>query len=151
MLDVDHFKKFNDTLGHTEGDDCLREVAQTMELNIRKDIDVAARFGGEEFIVLLPNAHAEIAYEIAERIRKAVELLPLCSAWPLTVSIGVATAYFGPGQDTAEALLHRADMALYQAKAGGRNLTIVAGEICQDYARLLDVEGCILVPGSPVD
>lgn len=92
MLDIDHFKKSNDSLGHAEGDECLHEAAQTIALNVRNGIDLVARYGGEEFVVILPDASAELAFTKGEGIRKSVEALKLSSTWPLTVSIGVATA-----------------------------------------------------------
>jgi diguanylate cyclase (GGDEF)-like protein len=125
MLDVDHFKKFNDFFGHAAGDECLRAVAQTIEKNIRVDFDLLARYGGEEFIAILPSADAEMAYEIGERVRIAIETMAFRDDWHLTVSIGVAVSNFGPALDTAEALVARADKALYDAKSEGRNKTVL--------------------------
>jgi diguanylate cyclase (GGDEF)-like protein len=118
MLDVDKFKSFNDEFGHPQGDQALITVARTVEATLR-DSDFFARYGGEEFAVLLPHMEAEGSVLAAERIRKAVEQ----ADWPVravTVSIGVAA--LSPSADMdRKVLLARADRALYQAKAGGRN------------------------------
>jgi len=140
MLDVDHFKKFNDFFGHAAGDECLRTIAQTIEKNIRVDFDLLARYGGEEFIAILPSADAEMAYEIGERVRTAIEKMAFRSDWQLTVSIGVAVSNFGPALDTAEALVARADKALYDAKSEGRNKTV----LCPDPGDTLRDDVCAL-------
>jgi len=140
MLDVDHFKKFNDFFGHAAGDDCLRAIAQTIEKNVRSDFDLLARYGGEEFIAILPSADAEMAYEIGERVRTAIERMVFREDWHLTASIGVAVSKFGPALDTAEALVARADKALYQAKSEGRNKTV----LCPDPGDSEAIEVCTL-------
>jgi diguanylate cyclase (GGDEF)-like protein len=118
MLDVDRFKSFNDEFGHPQGDQALVQVARTVEATLR-DSDFLARYGGEEFAVLLPHMEAEGSQLAAERIRKAVER----ADWPVravTVSVGVAA--MAPQADVnRNILVARADRALYQAKAGGRN------------------------------
>ena len=118
MLDVDKFKSFNDEFGHPQGDRALITVARTMEATLR-DSDFFARYGGEEFAVLLPHMEAEGSLLAAERIRQAVERVD----WPVravTLSIGVAA--LSPSADMdRNSLVARADRALYQAKAGGRN------------------------------
>jgi diguanylate cyclase (GGDEF)-like protein len=122
MLDIDHFKGVNDRHGHAVGDATLKAFAERVRAQLRSD-DRCARYGGEEFVVLLPGASQEKALEISERLRSAVAVTPLV-AQPLianTVSIGVAWMAEG---DDAEALLKRADAALYQAKAGGRNRVV---------------------------
>ena len=127
MLDIDHFKKFNDTHGHQFGDVVLKSVARTTQKMVRAH-DVAARFGGEEFCVILPEADAKIAFSIAERIREAVADTVLeyeGKAVSVTISIGVAA--FDPARDeTAKEIVERADKALYASKAGGRNMSSVA-------------------------
>jgi len=133
MLDVDHFKRVNDTWGHAAGDAVLRELAQRIEAQVRAS-DVAARYGGEEFVVLLPNTHLSAGERLAERIRLAVAAasfeLPSGGSVPITVSIGIAGV--SPAVDATDlktlgdSLLARADVALYQAKAGGRNQVRVA-------------------------
>jgi diguanylate cyclase (GGDEF)-like protein len=129
MIDVDHFKKFNDRNGHPAGDEALRTVARLIAEE-RRTVDVVARYGGEEFAVLLHDAGKTQAIEIAEKIRQRVSDAEIAGsvAQPLgkmTVSIGVAVC---PDDATsAEALLEAADVALYRAKKGGRDTVVVAG------------------------
>ncbi|HEX5871841.1 MAG TPA: GGDEF domain-containing protein, partial [Longimicrobium sp.] len=120
-LDVDHFKRINDTFGHDVGDTVLRRVAQTCRAALRHD-DSIGRTGGEEFVVVLPHADAERAMEIAERLRAAVEGLDWADVDPalhVTVSVGVAER--AQGDDDFAALSRRADDSLYRAKHLGRN------------------------------
>ncbi|GAB3735269.1 sensor domain-containing diguanylate cyclase [Luteimonas pelagia] len=116
VLDIDHFKQVNDRHGHLLGDRALRAVAHAIEAVVRKE-DVAVRFGGEEFLLILPGTRLDAAMEVAERIRRAVEQVAL--PFPLSVSIGLAPG--DPGADDPEAVFARADQALYRAKAAGRN------------------------------
>ncbi|MEW7856775.1 sensor domain-containing diguanylate cyclase [Pseudomonas chlororaphis] len=127
MLDVDHFKAFNDRHGHPLGDEALRIVARVISDNIRRPGDLAARYGGEEFAVVLPETDNEGARRIAEHIRLAIERLPPIrdGASPITISIGLST-WAGTPKSSLEALCSMADKALYQAKAEGRN-RVVAG------------------------
>ena len=121
MVDVDHFKRVNDTHGHQVGDAVLRAICERCRGTLRTN-DVFGRYGGEEFLVVFPETNLEDARIVAERLRGAVAERPIIvgeGALEMTVSIGLAT--FAPGQD-AEALLGRADAALYAAKDGGRNL-----------------------------
>ena len=129
MIDVDHFKSVNDRFGHLVGDEVLRQVAQCVGGEVRGS-DVSARFGGEEFVVLLPGTGVEAGFRLAERIRVAVAAEPFAMPQgdlqlPLTVSIGVAEHSPAPGEQdlkvAGERLLALADLALYEAKAGGRN------------------------------
>jgi diguanylate cyclase (GGDEF)-like protein len=124
VLDLDHFKRFNDTHGHQAGNLLLRAMADTVR-HIKRDSDFAARFGGEEFVVLVPGEAAD-AVRLAERLRIAVSELTLPQLGPdgrVTVSIGVASF---PEQATSAAeLFERADQALYVAKDAGRNRTVV--------------------------
>jgi two-component system, cell cycle response regulator len=131
MLDVDHFKRVNDTYGHAAGDAVLREVAARARAECRA-VDTVARFGGEELTVLLPETDAEGARTVAERMRAAVAATPV-PAWatdgalvaiPVRISIGIAA--LGPHTPTAEALRATADGALYQAKQTGRDRVVVA-------------------------
>lgn len=121
-IDVDHFKKFNDNHGHDAGDIVLREVGKCLEAVFRNE-DVACRFGGEEFVVILPGAPIEIAVKRAEELREKIEALSvryLESNLPrITISVGVAA--FPAAGDTPEGVLKAADEALYRAKGGGRN------------------------------
>ncbi|HLC18987.1 MAG TPA: diguanylate cyclase [Thermodesulfobacteriota bacterium] len=118
MLDIDHFKDYNDTHGHLEGDRVLYNVAELLTVLIRVS-DLAVRYGAEEFLVLLPETSLESAGLVAERIRKAVE-----EDSPVTVSLGVAS--FCDGMEKGEELLEEADKALYRAKHNGRNRVEVA-------------------------
>ncbi|MBI3330864.1 MAG: GGDEF domain-containing protein [Candidatus Omnitrophica bacterium] len=125
MADLDDFKRKNDTFGHLVGDVVLREVARLLARNLR-EIDMIARFGGEEFLLLLIETGAEQALPIAERLRQLVEVHPIRAYDELlaqTVSIGMAG--FPAHATTLEALIERADQALYAAKRGGRNRVVV--------------------------
>ncbi len=128
LLDVDHFKRFNDLYGHQVGDDCLRAVGQAAVGAVRQT-DIVARYGGEEIAIILPRVDAPGAAEAAEKVRAAVEALRLTHAenpeggdW-LTVSIGAATALarYGGTMRMPESLLLAADHAMYKAKHAGRN------------------------------
>ncbi|PSL91865.1 diguanylate cyclase [Pseudomonas sp. R9.37] len=122
MIDVDHFKAFNDRHGHHGGDEALRTVAQVIGNNIRRPADLAARYGGEEFAVVLPDTDARGAWVIAEHIRSGVEHLPRVAGaeQPITVSIGMST-WDKRSRLSLETLLLHADQALYEAKHSGRN------------------------------
>jgi|SRR5580658_9099808 diguanylate cyclase (GGDEF)-like protein len=127
MLDVDHFKQFNDTCGHPAGDAVLREIAQLFQANTREE-DVACRYGGEEFTILLPDVTVESARERAEQLLHAVANLRVMvehrTYSDLTISIGIA--FYPNDGDTAELLLRRADEALYRSKREGRNRLTVS-------------------------
>jgi diguanylate cyclase len=126
MTDIDHFKKFNDTYGHLTGDQVLRLVAMSIKQNV-KGLDTAARFGGEEFAIILPGCNLRGAIQVAEQVRKAVmsrELVKRSTGENLgrvTISIGVATFR---KEDTPTTIIERADTALYAAKRGGRNMVL---------------------------
>ena len=124
MMDVDFFKRYNDRYGHAAGDDCLRTVARVLAATVNRPADLAARFGGEEFAVLLPNTTAEGARQLAEAICRGVHATGLehgaSDFGTVTISAGVATAIPAPG-DEARMLVEKADAALYQAKEAGRN------------------------------
>lgn len=120
MLDIDHFKKLNDTYGHRRGDEALRTAAETIKASVRAS-DVVGRYGGEEFLVLLPNTSLDAARAAAEKMRRAIESLRFgAEGMRTTVSAGVAEYRRGEG---VEAALTRADGALYEAKRAGRNRT----------------------------
>jgi diguanylate cyclase (GGDEF)-like protein len=127
MIDVDHFKAFNDKHGHQLGDEALSAVAGVIKNNIRRPGDLAARYGGEEFAVVLPETDSNGASRIAESIRAAVEQGEPVKAddSPITVSIGLST-WSGASEACPQMLLFAADNALYQAKYSGRN-RVVAG------------------------
>jgi diguanylate cyclase (GGDEF)-like protein len=127
LIDIDHFKRYNDTHGHPAGDECLKRVAMVLSGQVRT-YDLAARYGGEEFVVILPNQALQGAAAVAERIRRAVErsiaAAPMAGGERVTVSIGAACT--GAGLDAPEGLIARADAALYRAKEAGRNRVVLA-------------------------
>ena len=125
IVDIDHFKAYNDAFGHVAGDDCLRRVSGVLLAEARKQDDMVFRFGGEEFVVLITGAKRRGALQVCERLRRAVEAEAIPHISPhrnsiLTVSIGVATQKAGDGFD-ADALIFAADKRLYHAKENGRN------------------------------
>ena len=126
MLDIDLFKRVNDTFGHDGGDEVIREFARRLSLNVRA-IDMACRFGGEEFVVLMPETDGHDALNIAERVRSQVADTPFRLSdgrtLSVTVSVGVATAQ-GLG-DSPESVIKRADEGVYEAKQSGRNRVVV--------------------------
>ncbi len=125
LIDLDHFKRINDTFGHQRGDDALRHVVGVAQDCLREG-DILGRLGGEEFAIALPNANQHEAEQIASRLRQAIAAQPLQYAGtllPLTTSIGVA-AWLPP--ESPDSLLHRADKAMYQAKRQGRNCVVLA-------------------------
>ncbi|MGO4839890.1 diguanylate cyclase, partial [Rhizobiaceae sp. 2RAB30] len=117
ITDLDRFKTVNDTYGHDGGDDVLREFAKRLRRNVR-GIDLACRYGGEEFLVVLPDTEGQAAETVAERIRAEIERTPFIvgregTSVSITISIGVSCVKNAP--DTVEALIKRADVALYEA------------------------------------
>ena len=122
LLDVDHFKRINDTLGHEAGDEVLRLVGRALDGTVRKKIDLAARYGGEEFVLVLPNCLASAAVRVAEEARSAIA--SRCAEFAVTASAGVAT-FPGTVPRTMD-LVSAADAALYQSKRTGRDRVTVA-------------------------
>ncbi len=126
MLDIDHFKKVNDTYGHSVGDEVLRHLAEVLQKEIRES-DLAARYGGEEFTLVLHRVDEERGRTALERIRKAVESSPFpTSKGPLSITISIGYTVYSPsevGGITVETLIEKADTALYRAKMEGRNRT----------------------------
>ena len=125
MIDLDFFKKINDTYGHVVGDFVLRHVASRIQASVR-DFDMVGRFGGEEFVIIMTNADLELAKVIAERVRKGVMDTPLHLkelSIQVTISLGVAVLR---KSERKEALLERADAAMYEAKRTGRNRVMIA-------------------------
>ena len=125
VVDIDFFKSVNDTHGHDAGDDVLREFSRRLKASVR-GIDLACRLGGEEFVVIMPETDGAVAQIVAERIRSKVAAAPFVTsggraAIDVTVSVGVASFF---GADDASTLLKRADLALYRAKASGRNRVV---------------------------
>lgn len=125
MIDIDHFKTVNDRHGHQVGDEALRATGQAIQ-SVLRDADVVGRLGGEEFAVLLPNAHLQGTLDTSERIREAIAAitlpLPDGKTLHLTASLGVAS--FEPPAQTLAQLLAQADQALYRAKVEGRNRAV---------------------------
>lgn len=118
LLDIDHFKRVNDSLGHDAGDKVLQGVAHLLRVSLRES-DLLARWGGEEFLVLLPATDMTEACLVAEKLRQAVEQAPDLGTGGITLSIGVATA--GPEQLSEDDAVRLADLRLYGAKKAGRN------------------------------
>lgn len=147
IIDLDHFKRINDTRGHPVGDVCLMHVAAALETSLSRSTDLLARYGGEEFVVLLPVTEAEPAGKVAERLRRAVEHTVVEVSGDrigLTCSIGLATVW--PSfQGTPESALALADAALYEAKAAGRNRVVASGTALE----VLAIEA--LVPATCAD
>lgn len=134
ICDVDFFKAYNDIYGHQAGDRCLKEIAATLNDAAKRSSDIVARYGGEEFILLLPNTPTTGALATAERVRTNIEALRIYHqasvvSSHVTLSLGVAT--YNSGDVAAEALLERADKALYHAKQAGRNRVVGADALVE--------------------
>lgn len=127
VVDVDHFKQVNDTYGHAAGDEVLRELSHRLHMAVR-GIDLACRYGGEEFVFVLPETDNDVALVIADRLRQIVADVPVAlvdgRSVAVTISIGVAAFDGYLAEDTAQRLLKRADDAVYEAKAAGRNRVV---------------------------
>jgi diguanylate cyclase (GGDEF)-like protein len=125
MIDIDHFKGFNDRYGHPAGDECLRRIAALISSHARRPYDTAARIGGEEFVLLMPATEEAGAAMIAERLRRGIENLHIpnaaSAAGYVTISGGTATLRPTTQQPGPAILTEAADRALYEAKTGGRN------------------------------
>ena len=127
MMDIDHFKEFNDHYGHGAGDQCLKKVARALTDTLSRPGDTLCRYGGEEFVALLPGSDDDGAGVVAERLREAVEALSVAHEYSgvsnvVTLSLGIACKEpTGEEKSTAESLLKLADEALYSAKRAGRN------------------------------
>jgi diguanylate cyclase (GGDEF)-like protein len=130
MLDLDHFKRVNDTYGHARGDAVLTEFAQRLRAVVR-EVDAVARYGGEEFVVVLPETSLEGAVRLAERIGSAVRDRPFKSAEgpPLPVTVSIGASVFPTNGTTAPLLLRAADAALYEAKNAGRDRWAAAAPV----------------------
>jgi diguanylate cyclase (GGDEF)-like protein/PAS domain S-box-containing protein len=141
FVDVDHFKLFNDLHGHQTGDECLRAVAAVVRKHALRPLDLASRYGGEEFALILPEMHCEDADVVAEAIRGAVMDLRIAhgadgAGSHVTLSVGVASHIPGENDDRPDRLLGAADQALYAAKRLGRNRVICAEQILAEFVRL---------------
>jgi diguanylate cyclase (GGDEF)-like protein len=131
IIDVDKFKNYNDTFGHQQGDVALQTVASTVKKSLSRSTDFAARWGGEEFVILLPTTDATGAGLVAEKVRREIEkaVVPCDNAKgeKITVSVGVSTQTPAPGL-TIGSFISIADEALYKAKETGRNRVVLGGE-----------------------
>ena len=130
ICDVDYFKNYNDAYGHQAGDDCLRAIAQTLKNEVKRPADLVARYGGDEFTVILPNTNLFGAVKIAEKMLLDVARLQIShpssdNSQLVTLSIGVASQIPVRGQ-SVETLISQADQALYQAKRDGKNRLVVS-------------------------
>ncbi|UPT75500.1 MAG: GGDEF domain-containing protein [Elusimicrobiota bacterium] len=123
IIDIDDFKRINDSHGHLFGDRVIKETAETLSANVRSD-DILGRYGGDEFVAIMPGADADTALHVASRARSGIAK----NGYLATISVGVAT-FEGSGVETPAELLHRADMNLYQAKHDGKNCV-------RDYCKL---------------
>ena len=129
MLDIDHFKPFNDNYGHGRGDECLIKVAELLKQVVNRPGDLFARYGGEEFVAILPETDAEGGQQIAEAMRKAVEQAAIPHGFSptadvVTISLGVVSQRVVSVSGVT--LLEQADKALYRAKESGRNRVVIA-------------------------
>lgn len=130
MFDLDDFKQVNDTFGHLVGDEALTQVAQAAAAQVRRS-DILARYGGDEFVLLLPHSNLRQAFPIAERIRQSVAAIRIDTpkGWvSVTLSIGIAETKYGLPDESLENLTRRADEVLYTAKQAGRNRTVIFGQ-----------------------
>ena len=126
MVDLDHFKTVNDRFGHAAGDAVIRESARLMGREVRQT-DLLARIGGEEFVILLPHADLETGLQVGERVREGIASMAIPFEGldhPLTITASLGLAVEDPGADSLASLMSKADQALYQAKAGGRNRVV---------------------------
>ena len=137
MLDLDHFKIFNDNYGHMAGDEVLRKIGRCIEGSIRS-VDMAFRYGGEEFTVILPETQLNDAYKVAERIRKTIEAKASPGTMPITASLGISS--WPVDGMTKEDIVSRADAALYHAKQMGRNCTCLSSEFVKGQTSLVSLE-----------
>jgi diguanylate cyclase (GGDEF)-like protein len=126
IVDVDNFKQINDTAGHAAGDNVLRLLAKTMRRNVRMTDVIIARYGGDEFVLLMLETKLSGAKVLLERLRRHVKTISLPKIKSVTISCGLAKWNEGPPPDTAETILKRADDALYEAKHSGRNRVVTS-------------------------
>ena len=137
MIDIDHFKLYNDRYGHVAGDTCLRAVGETLSLVTLEEAVLVARYGGEEFALLLPGLDLKRAAALAEEARKSIEDLMITHAEAprglVTISVGVNSMVPGKGQPPAD-MVETADAALYAAKRRGRNTVIATAQALMSMA-----------------
>jgi diguanylate cyclase (GGDEF)-like protein len=135
MLDLDHFKTINDRHGHAVGDRALKHTAAALKAELR-EVDAVGRFGGEEFLVLMPGATVETALPVAERLRSALVTAPEAEGATLRLSASIGIAQWRESEEETSRLLMRADAALYQAKLRGRNCVAVEASEAEPIVRL---------------
>ena len=126
VLDIDYFKKINDTYGHGVGDEVLKTIAFRLKDSLRS-FDLVARLGGEEFVVILPDTNEEMSHFVSERLRRTIGERPIkCNVegGEITVTTSIGGAFIEPGIHSVQAVIDRADKALYAAKEGGRDCTV---------------------------
>jgi diguanylate cyclase (GGDEF)-like protein len=141
MVDLDHFKSVNDNYGHPAGDAVLREITKRMQTDVRP-YDGIGRYGGEEFLILLPGCNREVTKATAERIRKIISASPVetsAGSLKVTMSIGAVATGDWP-KNTPSQILQMADSALYRAKEEGRDRTVVAGDAENEDSRRITHE-----------
>ena len=138
MLDLDHFKRVNDTWGHEVGNDALQQAADAIRRAVRR-LDIPCRYGGEEFAVILPSTALLVGVQVAERLRRIIAERPLlCGGQPIDISASLGVEAFHAGQqDSAEAFVKRTDELLYRAKQAGRN------RVCHATASGLDTAASV--------
>ncbi|HXF85827.1 MAG TPA: GGDEF domain-containing protein [Anaerolineales bacterium] len=128
LVDIDYFKKINDTHGHTTGDEVLRTLAARLREQIRHP-DIIGRYGGEEFLIVLPNSEIKAAAEQASRLCRSIREMQIeANGHVVSITISIGVAQYRTGSETWENFLHRADLALYQAKKEGRDRWVTAEE-----------------------
>jgi len=138
IIDLDNFKTINDILGHAAGDDTLRKLAKCMKNNERAT-DVLARYGGDEFVVLMPETKSKDAFTLLDRLRAKVQEIKIAKDIPMTISCGIAE--WQPDRtDSASELIRRADLALYEAKSSGRNCVRVCDETMSKHLKAGEIE-----------
>jgi diguanylate cyclase (GGDEF)-like protein len=135
MMDLDNFKEINDAAGHETGDMALRMLAETLRVELRA-VDTAARYGGDEFAIILPQANSEGALVVAERLRKRISETSVPGYGLMSASLGLAT--FPLHASSRDTLIVAADRALYEAKYAGRNCVSVPADDCEDYSDLVE-------------
>ena len=123
IVDIDHFKRINDTTGHVAGDKALVKLAKLMRDSVRTTDIIIVRFGGDEFVLIMPETKLTGAKALLERLRRQVKTISIPKVASVTISCGAAE-WTGSADDTAETILQRADEALYEAKRSGRNRVV---------------------------
>jgi diguanylate cyclase (GGDEF)-like protein len=129
VVDIDHFKRVNDTYGHQRGDSILVEVARRMHAQVRLQVDTLARYGGEEFVLVLPETPLDGAEVVAQKVLESVSSEPFAGEEPVRVTVSIGLATFPDHGTTPRALIRAADMAMYEAKGRGRNRLVTAAEL----------------------